>query len=306
MNPFHKWFVSKIKRNKNCLVIVNGPTGCGKTYLTLQEACEIAKIMGTKFSIENNVDFSFGRLLKKMRLPENSVPGACFVFEEAGSIGSGAAATQWQSKANRFLQSFMQTSRCKNRILFFTCPAFTNLQKSSRTLLHMQIIPKRINYTTKKCIAKVYLLQTNTVTGKIYFKLLRYKKDGVRHKIKDMEVDYPPQNIVDAYEKKKDEFVNNLEDQMIEESEDIDEKETKEEWDERLSITKAAKMIGRSYSSLRQHIKHGSLKAKLVGSKYTILKSDLLTWENGDFAKENRFLSKKIENLTPNNSILHS
>ena len=61
------------------------------------------------------MDFNFKDLLKKMQLPQNQKPGTPFIFEEVGSFESGASARAWQSQANKFFFSFMQTSRHRNQ-----------------------------------------------------------------------------------------------------------------------------------------------------------------------------------------------
>ena len=48
-NPLVKWIVRRIKeKNKNCIMIINGPTGSGKTFAGLDMALVLAKELGNR------------------------------------------------------------------------------------------------------------------------------------------------------------------------------------------------------------------------------------------------------------------
>lgn len=53
---------SRVVRNKNFILIVNGETGSGKTYWALFYALLFAKFFGTEFTIKDNVSFTIGGL----------------------------------------------------------------------------------------------------------------------------------------------------------------------------------------------------------------------------------------------------
>jgi len=141
-NPILKWVKWRIKRNKNCILIINGGTGSGKTYSGATLACDVASMLGTSFTAENNIDFTFKGLLQKMELPQNKKAGTPFLFEEVGAVGGGAASRDWQSKANKFFFSFMQTARHRNQVLIFTCPSFAALEKETRLAVQDTLVAR--------------------------------------------------------------------------------------------------------------------------------------------------------------------
>jgi len=189
-----------------------------KTYDALTLAHEIAKMFDTNFKISTNVDFDFAKFLQKTRLPENLKPGTPFILEEVGAVGGGAAARDWQSKVNKLFFSFMQTTRHKNQILIFTCPQFSNLDSGARKLVHIQLSTSGIDFKKRIAYVKPYLLQVNDRTEKIYFKYLRFKKDGKPTKLKSLGIHHPPMDIVQEYEKIKDKFSDQLEKTILEAS----------------------------------------------------------------------------------------
>ena len=215
-NPYLVWVESRILKNKNFILIINGPTGSGKTYAGMRFAVDIANKLGTSFTIKNNMDFNFHGLLNKMALPENDKAGTVFLFEEVGSVGSGSASREWQSKANAFFFSFLQTSRHRNQILILTCPNFNYLEKGSRELCHSQWEMVNINPRKKVSTCKPHILQVNSQTGKIYFKYLRFKFNGIRHKFSRLELKLPPQDMVNEYEIIKRKFTDELNKRIME------------------------------------------------------------------------------------------
>ena len=90
-SPVMIWIKNRILKNKNVIIIINGPTGSGKTYASLRIAEECSQLFETNFNIKENVAFNFMDLLKKTMLPINDKPGTPYVFEEVGSIGAGSS-----------------------------------------------------------------------------------------------------------------------------------------------------------------------------------------------------------------------
>ena len=209
-NPFDRYIDWRIKKNKNAIIIWNGPTGSGKTYAAIRKAYDLSQRFGTNFSIKDNVDFRFSDMMQKMLLPQNSKPGTCFVFEEVGVTGGGGSSREWQSKVNKFFFSFLQTARHRNQVLMFTCPHFGFLEKGARSLVHMQLISLGINYQNKVSYWKPFTLQVNSMTGKIYMKYLRFKSQGGTSFLRCLNITLPPKDILDDYEKLKTKFTTDL------------------------------------------------------------------------------------------------
>ena len=216
-NPLIEYIAKRISKNLNAIIIINGATGSGKSYATLDMAASLSKRLDSPFSIENNMDFSFENLLRKTKRPENMKPGTVFVFEEVGAIGGGAAAREWQSKANSFFQSFMQTARHRNQIFIMTCPLFAFLEKGTRSLVHIQITMRQINQQRKQSEGKPFIIQTNTITGKQYFKYLRYKakRGAMRTKLGFVKFNLPPKEILDVYEPMKQKYSDTLDQKIL-------------------------------------------------------------------------------------------
>ena len=214
-DPIIQWIERRIKKNKNVILIINGATGSGKTYAGLYVANKIAKKLGTNFSVEENVAFDFENLIKKTKLPQNTKPGTPFLFEEVGAVGSGSAARSWQSKLNQMFFSFLQTTRVRNQILIFTCPMFSYLEKGARSLVHMQLEMLSINLGNNLAYSKAFVLQTNSRTGKIYFKYLKIKIDGRKIRYKKYKTKLPPKEITEPYELAKEKFLKKLDEYMM-------------------------------------------------------------------------------------------
>lgn len=215
---FQKSIIQRIEDNKNAIIVLNGSTGSGKSYASLRLGYDLSKDLKTSLSIKNNVDFNFQKLLLKMELKINQKPGTIFIMEEVGAFGSGASSREWQSEANKFFFSFLQTSRHRNQILIMNCPNFSYLEKGCRELVHYQLEAISINYANKQCYFRPYVVQVNTRTGKMYFKFIRYyKKDNpyVRIRLTKYSFELPPKHIIKAYELAKIEYTTNLNKSML-------------------------------------------------------------------------------------------
>ena len=218
MGVFKKWVITRIRKNQNAIIIFNGFTGSGKSYACIRCAIDLAEDLGTNFSIEKNLAFKFTDLLQKMDLPGNNLPGTIFVMEEVGSFGSGASAREWQSQANKFFFSFMQTSRHRNQVLLLNCPSFHYLEKGTRELVHFQFEASGISHKERIAFFKPFFLQVNTRTGKIYFKHLRYTHNHTKRILNRIGFKLPKRKILNVYEKEKLAFTTDLNKSIIERS----------------------------------------------------------------------------------------
>lgn len=210
-HPAIEWIKRRVtKQNKNCIIIINGQTGSGKTFCALSVACILAEELGTHFTVKDNLDFNFKSFIEKTMLPQNREKGTCFIFEEVGAVGGGASSREWQSKANILFNSFLQTTRHRNQVLIMTTPYFSFLDVASRKLVHIQMDMQYINFQTKQAVVKPYFMQVNSRTGKIYFKLLRYKVDDKVKKLSGWVVPHPPKEVTEEYEKLKEKYTTEL------------------------------------------------------------------------------------------------
>jgi len=207
------WIVQRVmNQNKNCIIVITGGTGSGKTYAAIDLAQTIAKETGANFDPKTNIAFKFSQLIKQTFLEQNTKRGTPFIFEEVGAMGGGANARQWQSKSNVGFSSFMQTARFLNQVLILTTPVFNFLDSHGRKLVHLHISMKNINPQSKQSMAKPYIIQSSDRDGKDYFKFIRVKVPGLPNKIKCKEVRFnlPDQQTLDIYEIMKKKYTDEL------------------------------------------------------------------------------------------------
>lgn len=215
-----RWVEKKIKKNRNAIIIFNGETGSGKSYGCLRFAVDLSERLETLFTIKGNMAFKFKNLLEKTKMPKNTKPGTVFLLEEIGAFDSGAAAREWQSEANKFFFSFLQTSRYKRQVLLMNCPSFSYLEKGSRELVHCQLEATGINTREKVSCFKPFMIQCNRRTGKLYFKFLRYRWNNMCHVLKRVKFKLPPRKMMNDYETEKIIFTTGLYDKMTKKKEE--------------------------------------------------------------------------------------
>lgn len=224
----------RIKKNKNVIMVINGATGSGKSYGGVELGREIAEMFGTNFSIKENVGFEFKDLLKKTMMEKNKAKGTVFLFEEVGAFGGGASSREWQSKANKFFFSFMQTTRHRNQVLIFTCPNFANLDAGARQLVHINLVTRGIDFKNNISYFKPYFLQINTRTGKTYFKYMRFKGENkpFKIKLKQIGLKLPTNEMIEEYEKIKTGYTTRLNETILNDGVEVVEKIKKGKFDD--------------------------------------------------------------------------
>lgn len=217
---FLGYIKQRIKKNKNFLCAITGPTGSGKTYSSLK----IAEVLDEDFN-KDRIVFTpkeFINLLNNGNLKSGSV----IVFDEAGVSLNNRA---WQSIANNLIQYVLQTFRHKNYIVLFTAPDFSFIDKSSRKLFHSYMETKGINFTKKKCQLKPFMLQINQRSGDVYFKYLTTILPVIGEtKIQSLSVGLPSKDLIKEYEIKKADFTRSLNEDIERKLQEKEDKESKD------------------------------------------------------------------------------
>lgn len=251
----------RITKNKNVIIVINGATGSGKSYAGIQLGYLISEMFGSNFNIKENVGFEFKDLLKKSMMEKNKAKGTVFLFEEVGAFGGGASSREWQSKANKFFFSFMQTARHRNQILIFTCPNFANLDAGARQLVHVNLNTIGIDFKTNISYLKPYFLQINTRTGKTYFKYMRFKSDNNSFwtRLKDIRLGLPKKEVLDEYEKTKTNFTDNLNKTILNDGVESVKPKDKKQID-RKTYFKLKKLVGSKQASELMKMSESSRK----------------------------------------------
>ena len=204
--------MQRISRNKNFLLCFVGETGSGKSYSGLALAEYLSQKMNVPFSKENIV-FSPRTLMQ--RINEGDLPkGSCLLFDESGVSYS---ARQWQSINNQLINYLIETFRFKNYIVIFTVPSISFIDKVARQLIHCICETVSINYAKKFCEVKPFFIQVSRFC-KAYYKYLKVATPGaiVSSQIQRLQIYLPSKELIEHYEKVKNDYVEDLY-KMIEE-----------------------------------------------------------------------------------------
>lgn len=195
-----------ILSNKNVLEAVTGPTGSGKSYLSLKKAeLWYAKYFNEPFP-DRNICFTIEELLDRLN-KEDLRKGELLIYEEAGTT---AGSLDFQTKATKVFNYVLQSFRSLNIGLIINLPYFSMLNKQSRMLMHILNETQSIDKANNQCVCKTFLLQVNQDSGKIYKHYPRVVIDGEVIPIERFGYTLPSKELRDAYEKKKHKYVMSL------------------------------------------------------------------------------------------------
>lgn len=225
---FKKYIENRIyKKNKNFFMIVVGSTGSGKSYTALR----LAELLDPSFNIDRCC-FKALEFMKKIKELQNlsekeqeKIRGKVVLWDE---IGTQHNAREFMTISNRAINFFFQTSRYLNLIIIMTVPLLSFIDSATRKLSHCIAETTGINSRTKMVSLKVKMLQVNVMSGKEFFKYLRYRKNNKTYSLRKIKVGLPSEKNRVPYEKRKKEFGDWLYDTGINKLEKIEYKDMKE------------------------------------------------------------------------------
>jgi hypothetical protein len=196
----------RISLNKNFLGMCSGKTGSGKSYSILR----ICEELNDDFSVDRVV-FRAKDLMKIVNDPKyKDRKGVAILWDEAGIDLNNK---NWQSRINKVLNYLIQTFRHRNFILFFTSPHSDFIDSATRKMFHAQFETLSIDKNKKVVILKPLQIDYNAEMKKYYRKYL-IAKEG---KIMRWEIPMPSDSLIEAYEKKKNEFTALLNKDILDE-----------------------------------------------------------------------------------------
>lgn len=206
LNGWPSYIKKRIGENKNFIAFIGGPTGSGKTYSGLK----ICEMLDEKFN-EDRIVFS-GLELMQLLNNGNLKSGSCILFEEAGVAMSNR---NWYSSLNKMLNYLMQTFRHRNIVLIFTSPYMDFIDAGTRKLIHAELMTDGIDYDKKTCRLKPMLIQYNSRYNKYYYKYLKMITSEGLVKIKRWSVGLATPELINAYEVKKRQFTDRLNEDIL-------------------------------------------------------------------------------------------
>lgn len=260
--PKQKHWISyikqRIRKNKNFLGFVSGPTGSGKSYSTLRMCEEV----DPEFNIDRCV---FGGLELMNLINSGKLRrGNAIAFEE---IGVEMSNRNWASVTNKMINYLLQTFRHQGFILIMNSVYMDFIDAHTRKLFHAEMNTLGIDFDKQEVLLKPQLLQYNSRMQKFYYKRLKViTKDG-KLPVDVWRVAKPSESLRLAYEIKKKEYTSKLNERILNELESVENKgnkkvltDTQQEILDLLKQGKNAEQIAtlncRSERAIRQSMKY--------------------------------------------------
>lgn len=209
-NPFIDYIRRRIKANKNCLIIIIGATGIGKTYAGLR----ICEVLDPDFNI-SRIAFTGKDFIELADSPDLK-PGSCIMLDEAGVSMDNR---QWWSQHNRMINWLLQTFRHQRLVSIITVPQLNFIDKKSLALFH--VVLEVINIDgSKRCSVvkpKIIIPRPSSLTDKNFMMYFPTIKDssGTIIKVSRLHVHLPTRELRKEYEKIKKSFTSKLKEDSV-------------------------------------------------------------------------------------------
>lgn len=202
-HPVLNMIKQRVLTNKNWMVLIQGETGIGKSYVALR----LGEIIDKNFSVDNVVftPAEFSKLLEAGTLK----PGSVIIFDEAGV---GMSSKEWATRSNKLISNITQTFRTNRLIVLFTLPSGRYLDSSIRNIFHAIIEPLGVEPGTTKNAFKLLKIEQNYRQNKTYYPYYRFKdsKTGRFYKYAIIRIGKPTDKLCEAYEKKRGSYLSTL------------------------------------------------------------------------------------------------
>lgn len=198
-NPIIRNVQSKMyKSNNNWICLITGDTGSGKSWSALSIASRIDPDFNMEKVVLEPLEFM------KNLADSNYGQGDCIVFDEAGA---GMGSKDHMTKENKVIDKVIQTFRRQNISVILTVPSKANLDRALRRMVDTEIETAGIEYETSRNVLKWFEIDYNQRMDKIYRHYPKKKLDnGGTKKVKRLRLKKPDDDLLDAYEKKRDNF----------------------------------------------------------------------------------------------------
>lgn len=210
--------------DEHFMTVIVGREGSGKSHTGIK----IAETVDPTFDAER-VLFDPASFLRRLRewKSNNETQGKCVVIDEAG-VGVGVRT--WYDKDQILLNQVLQIIRDENMGVIFTLPRLEELDSQTEGRLHafLQMGEKKPG----EWVSVKWLNWDPTRDGrnKIYREYPKMKIDGHKRPVKRLKVSPPSEDIITAYEKRKEQFQDEQYSEAIDEMEDdVDDEKTVKE-----------------------------------------------------------------------------
>ena len=245
--PHLAHFIAKRITNKivalDCLVLVTGPKGSGKSTFCLSLAHEISKELA-KLKHKNELKGLIGKEhTKKLReladyyfnldhVRSVDKMGTFEMFTSqtlrkenaiilADDFSITQNARQSQSNVNISIQKVITICRPFRTVLILNTVYEGLIDKSSRIMSDVQIHLLGVNPRTKTSIAKVFLHTTDQLSGKDYRKYFKWNGKRIKYWVAHL----PPKDILDGYAQirmqKTNEMIDSLDELTQEQAKEV-------------------------------------------------------------------------------------
>lgn len=168
-----------VRKEKNAMILVLGPTGSGKSDYCNSFSLELDK----GYNNDRVAYMTANNLLRILNNDKTLKRGSCVNLDDAGK---GLKRDEWYLTMNRIVRDVLQTFRIDGIILFVNCPDASFIDSKVLKLFHYWVEMSSIDYDRQLAYARFYSIQHNNKSGKTYWHRPTYIDENGRQ----MRIDF--------------------------------------------------------------------------------------------------------------------
>lgn len=221
VNPWVSYMIQQATRQNKCInAISTGMPGAGKSWGLIY----LLEQSDPTFNIDR-VFFRASEMLRWIKDGGLKKKGTAFMLDEAGI---DASSMKWWDEVNRGLNAFFQTGRSYNYIFGMTVPFITLISKGVRNLMNVRLYANG-NKNNRTIFRRVFTLEYNDDMDKVYKKKLWVRRKGGGAFCTGVKLPQASKELLDEYEKRKEEFKISTYDNIVKNLEMFERKKKEKE-----------------------------------------------------------------------------
>lgn len=205
-NPLTKYIRDQIEHENNCVMIITGNTGSGKTMSCLGLASGlVAEDFPVDYIAQSMIRIQ-EIMLEALDNPEKFY-GKVIIYEEPQTEITNKRSMSNEAVSFTNMLSTFRDLRC---IFIMTTPRLHQITKDSLQYIDFWLETQYIDREHNLCHLKIKYADFNELTQKTYWKYPEVSYEGVIYRFDRLAVKLPPKKLADYYKEAKREFQRSL------------------------------------------------------------------------------------------------
>ena len=204
-NPLRYYIQEQVKKENNCVIIITGYTGSGKTMSGLSLSSGLADNFKADYVAQSMIRIE-EIMLEALDNPTAFI-GKSVMYEETQTEITNKRSMSTEAVSFTNMLSTFRDLRC---VFIMTTPRLFQITGDAIEYIDFWLETQYIDREHNHCIIKIKYADFNELTRKTYWKYPEVSLNGVIYRFDHLAVKLPPKALADHYKQAKRDFQRRL------------------------------------------------------------------------------------------------